>query len=122
MKLYSCSNCQNLLYFENTVCLHCQSPIGFNAASLSMVTLAPLEDSSFADIKRKEDHWRYCDNAVYASCNWLIPADQEHGFCTACSLNRTIPSLDTEENLDRWRRIEVAKHRLVYSLLRLGLP
>ena len=26
------------------------------------------------------------------------------------------------ENLQRWGRIEVAKHRLVYSLMRLGLP
>jgi hypothetical protein len=36
-------------------------------------------------------------------------------------LNRTIPPL-TDENLVLWQRIETAKHRLIYSLLRLHLP
>ncbi|MEO5684357.1 MAG: putative zinc-binding peptidase [Chitinophagaceae bacterium] len=122
MKLYSCSKCQSLLYFENTVCLNCSSAVGFNAAKLSMVTLAPANDKEFLDIKNNKELWRFCDNAAYASCNWLIPASQAGGFCIACNLNRTIPSLNKTENLDRWRRIEVAKHRLVYSLLRLNLP
>ena len=39
MKLYSCAKCQNLLYFENSVCLNCNSPVGFDAVKLSMVTL-----------------------------------------------------------------------------------
>src|SRR5208282_90920 len=33
-----------------------------------------------------------------------------------------IPDLTQPENLRRWQRVEAAKHRLVYSLLRLGLP
>ena len=122
MKLYSCAKCQNLLYFENTICLNCQSPIGFDAGKLSMVTLAPSGDKAFIDISNKNNHWRYCDNALYAACNWLIPATQTSEFCIACNLNRTIPTLDKPENLDRWRKIEIAKHRLVYSLLRLRLP
>ncbi|HTE10781.1 MAG TPA: putative zinc-binding peptidase [Chitinophagaceae bacterium] len=122
MKLYSCDKCQNLLYFENTVCLNCRSAVGFDAGSLSMVTLLPSNEKTFTDINNKNQSWRYCDNAAYAACNWIIPASQTDGFCMACDLNRTIPSLDKEENLDRWRRIEIAKHRLIYSLLRLRLP
>jgi len=122
MKLYSCAKCQNLLYFENTVCLNCQSAVGFNAGTLSMITLAPSAGKALADITDKRVLWRYCDNSVYAACNWLIPAAQTPGFCIACDLNRTIPSLDKEENLDLWRKIEIAKHRLVYSLLRFRLP
>jgi hypothetical protein len=33
-----------------------------------------------------------------------------------------IPNLDVPENLLLWQRLEAAKHRLVYGLLRLGLP
>lgn len=122
MKLYSCAKCQNLLYFENTVCLNCQNPVGFHAETLSMITLAAKEDGSFTDISNKKNSWRYCNNATYAACNWLVPAAGTDGFCIACALNRTIPSLDKQENIDLWRRIEIAKHRLVYSLLRLSLP
>ncbi|MEO6316357.1 MAG: putative zinc-binding peptidase [Chitinophagaceae bacterium] len=122
MKLYSCAKCQNLLYFENTVCLNCNSAVGFDASKLSMVTLLPAGGKQFTDINQKNNAWRYCDNSVYAACNWLIPVSQDSGFCLACDLNRTIPALDKPENVDRWRRIEIAKHRLVYSLLRLHLP
>lgn len=122
MKLYSCSKCQNLLYFENTVCLNCGSAVGFDAGKLSMVTLVPSAENELADISDAKMLWRYCANAAHAACNWLIPASASDGFCIACDLNRTIPALDKKENLDNWRRIEVAKHRLVYSLLRLNLP
>lgn len=37
-------------------------------------------------------------------------------------MNRVIPALSIKENLKRWKSIEIAKHRLVYSLMRLGLP
>ncbi len=122
MKLYSCAKCQNLLYFENTVCLNCQSAVGFEANTLSMITLAPGKDNTFTDITNQKNIWRYCDNAAHAVCNWLIPAAQTTGFCIACELNRTIPALDNPENVDLWRRLEIAKHRLVYSLLRFRLP
>jgi len=122
MKLYSCAKCQNLLYFENSVCLNCGSPVGFNARKLSMVTLVAGNDKVLADISNPDETWRYCDNSAFAACNWLIPALHKTGYCIACDLNRIIPDLNNAENLDKWRRIETAKHRLVYSLLRLQLP
>jgi hypothetical protein len=33
-----------------------------------------------------------------------------------------VPALWCEQNLSRWRRLEVAKRRLFYTLLKLGLP
>jgi len=122
MKLYTCAKCQNLLYFENTVCLNCSSAVGFDAGSLSMITLVPAANNSFTNLKNNRQAWLFCNNAKHAACNWLIPAGDANGFCLACDLNRTIPSLDKEENLERWQRIEIAKHRLIYSLLRLHLP
>src|SRR5690606_2358538 len=58
----------------------------------------------------------------FGVCNWLVPADAEDHFCKACSLNRTIPDLSDDDNFKKWQKLEVAKHRLVYQLERLGLP
>ena len=110
MKLYTCSNCHSLIYFENNICLHCGYSLGFNSNTLSLITLVP------------EEQYRYCKNAEYATCNWLVSSTQNSEYCQACALNRVIPALTSEENLKRWKNIEVAKHRLVYSLLRLRLP
>ena len=69
-----------------------------------------------------EQAYRFCVNSGYDACNWLVPAEGPDAFCRACRLNRTIPDLGPPEHLLRWQRLEIAKHRLVYGLLRLGLP
>ncbi len=122
MKLYTCSHCHSLIYFENNICLHCGYSLGFDAATLNLVTLVPESENLFSNEQNKTEKFRYCKNAEYSACNWLIHDDQPVEYCTACELNRTIPDLTKEENLKRWRNIEIAKHRLVYSLLRLRLP
>ncbi len=122
MKLYICQSCRNALYFENDLCLQCQHPVGFDANRLELISLEAGEDGTYQEIAGKKSSHRYCQNAAQKVCNWLVPVDAISPFCVACSLNRTIPSLEKIENQNRWRRIEVAKHRLVYSLLRLKLP
>ena len=60
-----------------------------------------------------------------ASCNWLINADDPHDMCRACRLNRTIPDLADPSQPDNgylWGLVELAKRRLVSSLITLGLP
>jgi hypothetical protein len=66
--------------------------------------------------------YRLCANAQHGVCNWLVPADAAEEFCAACRHNRTIPDLSQPDNLRRWQKIEVAKHRLFYTLLKLRLP
>ena len=63
----------------------------------------------------------YCRNNQHHACNWLVDMGADP-LCRACKLNHTIPKLSVPANMQRWLRIEVAKHRLVYSLMRLGLP
>ncbi len=48
--------------------------------------------------------------------------NHESVFCKACDLNRTIPDLGNPEYVQEWKTIETAKHRWVYSLLRMKLP
>ena len=40
----------------------------------------------------------------------------------SCRLTRVIPDLATGDYRQAWYRLEVAKRRLVFTLLRLGLP
>ncbi|HTE29103.1 MAG TPA: putative zinc-binding peptidase [Chryseolinea sp.] len=122
MKIYTCSKCNNLLYFENVVCLKCGHTLGFDPEKLDVLTLsAEKEGGLFKDVNSRNEHFRFCQNNQYGTCNWLIPEKYNSPYCLACQLNRTIPTL-SDINLQRWKRIEVAKHRLVYSLLRLNLP
>jgi len=51
----------------------------------------------------------------------LILIESTANFCTACQLNRTIPNLSDAQNFPKWKNLEVAKHRLIYQLLKIGL-
>jgi hypothetical protein len=121
MKLFECQNCGQLVYFENTQCERCGKPLGFlpNAAIMSA-----LEDStpgSFTPLVDRHRSVQYCSNREHQTCNWLVDSGSDP-LCSACKLNRTIPDLSVAENRQRWGKIEIAKHRLVYSLMRFGLP
>ena len=81
------------------------------------------------DAAGRPRRYRRCGNfESVAGCNWLvaIDADGDGGaaprLCVACTLNRTIPDLTVAGNQELWRRVEVAKRRLVSQLLALGLP
>jgi hypothetical protein len=122
MKLFTCTHCGQLLYFENSRCEKCQFPLGFEAGQLQLRALVPLENDNFQLYGETSALYTYCKNHEYDACNWLVPSDSATPFCIACSLNRTIPNLSEPDYLLRWRKLEVAKHRLVYSLLRMSLP
>lgn len=118
MKLFYCDHCYHPLYFENTCCQRCGTMVGFLPEQNALI--------SFKD-RNKHVHsiqgvsYKECANWKYDACNWLI----EHGdgeFCIACDLNRTIPDITKPTNHKAWVKFERAKHRLIYSLLRLHLP
>jgi hypothetical protein len=121
MKLFECQNCGQLVYFENTQCERCGFALGFLPGAAILTALQEKGAGVFTPLADRSRTVSYCANFEHGACNWLI--DLKAGsLCQACKLNRTIPDLTQPENLRRWQRIEVAKHRLVYSLLRLGLP
>jgi hypothetical protein len=123
MKLFTCTNCNHPVYFENTFCINCNASLGFVAEILQPVALTAENNgtNTFKE-KGKNTLYKYCNNYQYGVCNWLVAADDETGFCCACALNRTIPDLSKPEYTERWRIIEIAKHRLVYQLLSMKLP
>jgi hypothetical protein len=122
VKKFNCGNCNNTVYFENVSCLHCGHALGFNPEHLAIVALEPIADHGFREVKDGGTPVRYCANAAHGVCNWLVADDAETGFCRACSLNRIIPNLSDPANVRAWADLERAKKRLVYSLMRFGLP
>ncbi|MEJ7586729.1 MAG: putative zinc-binding metallopeptidase [Ferruginibacter sp.] len=121
MKLYTCTNCKNPLYFENSTCLNCNHPVGFDAGKFGLVTLNN-NSNGYSPVNNNNELYRFCSNASLGTCNWLVPVTQTALFCNACGLNRIIPELSNNKNREKWLNIEIAKHRMVYSLLRLRLP
>jgi hypothetical protein len=122
---YHCS-CGRPVYFRNSLCLGCKSPLGFDPESQEVCALVPGPKPDTWRLQGKEDPrklWRRCGNFNSPSgCNWLLSAKEKQTLCISCRLNRTIPNLDDEDNTRWWRLIENAKRRLVSQLLSLGLP
>ncbi|WP_119168194.1 zinc-binding metallopeptidase family protein [Algihabitans albus] len=122
MKLFACQNCGQTLYFENTHCEQCGYRLGYLSNKTLLSALEQETEGRWRSLADPGDAVRFCINADFGACNWLVPAGSEDSFCGACKLNRTTPNLDVSENLLLWQRLETAKHRLVYALLRLKLP
>ena len=122
MKLFECQSCGQLLYFENTVCVRCGHALGYLAGQAQLSALEPSGDGRFQALGDTDHLYRACANAEHGACNWMVPAESDEAYCRACRLNRTVPNLSHPERLELWRPLEAAKRRLIYSLLRLGLP
>jgi hypothetical protein len=118
--------CGRPVYFDNSLCLGCKAPLGFETASLQVTSLEPALEAGRWKLDSPKDspaEWKRCDNFDSpAGCNWMVPAEETEGLCRSCRLNQTIPSLDHNANRILWRKIENAKRRLVAQLLSLGLP
>ncbi|MGB3152093.1 MAG: putative zinc-binding metallopeptidase [Maribacter sp.] len=121
MKLFQCSNCKIAVVFENHTCVNCRHFLGYISYYNQIVSLdSTLLEWHLSDFGNKS--YTYCKNHKYNLCNWLVESAAHSEFCLSCSLNRTIPNLSNEENLKKWKQIELAKQRLVYQLLRYRLP
>jgi hypothetical protein len=121
MKLFRCEHCGQVLHFENTVCERCSHRLGYLP---ERNVLSPVKPDGLAwrALAEPDQPYRFCANAAHDVCNWLVPAGTSDAYCLACRHNRTVPDLTRPENLLPWRKLEGAKHRLFYSLLRLRLP
>ncbi|MCE4055502.1 zinc-binding metallopeptidase family protein [Pseudomonas sp. Au-Pse12] len=123
-KLWSC-RCGQSLFFRNSQCLACSAMLGYapQLGVLSSLQPGPMTATWVLDSQPEAGAFRRCANLdAPAACNWLLPAHLTDSLCVACRLNRTIPDLSMAENPERWRKVEIAKRRLVAQLLDLGLP
>lgn len=124
MRRFHCL-CGARVFFDSRKCLRCGRLLGFAPDEMEFLSeVSPGAGNPWAmpggGLPREFTH---CRNRVeHAVCNWLVPAAAGGEWCASCLLNRTIPGLDNPDNLRRWRSVEAAKRRLLYSLLDLDLP
>ncbi|OUU73827.1 MAG: hypothetical protein CBC29_10175 [Methylococcaceae bacterium TMED69] len=110
MRRLFCS-CGGELFFDSKTCVTCKSDVGFD-----------IQTKRFECISN-ENKVRRCQNGVdYGVCNWLSAPNSATGLCYSCEFNRIIPDLSRSKNIEKWQILEAAKKRLLYSLLKLGIP
>lgn len=128
MKVFHCSHCRHLAFFENTLCVSCGHTLAFLPELMSIGSLDPVEGdtpglwtSPLAEAKDRV--YRLCANYTENQvCNWAVDAAGPDLLCRSCRLTRVIPDLTVAGNHTAWYRLEVAKRRLLYTLLTLRLP
>jgi hypothetical protein len=125
MNIFHCDHCRHLLFFENTECVSC----GHRVAYLPDLRLVGSLDPDGTDNWRSplpraaKSGYRLCHNyKIEAVCNWAVPADEDSPLCVSCRTTRVIPNLADPAHRSLWYRLEVAKRRLLFTLIELGLP
>lgn len=122
MRLFKCQACDNILYFENRSCERCGHRLAYMPEATVLSAVEPLGNNQWRALAAPEQPRFLCTNAAHDACNWLVPAGTVDAYCAACRHNHLIPNLGEPANLAPWRKIELAKHRLFYSLIRWRLP
>jgi hypothetical protein len=136
-RAYRC-RCGRQVFFRNSRCLACDTPLGYVPSRGSLYPLQPggqpggppdtwrITSPSVAAQALPAAEYRRCANFhTAAACNWLIEPEagaSPQPLCKACRLNRTIPDLSQSRNPPLWLSMERAKRRLVSQLVGLGLP
>jgi len=129
MKIFTCSACKHVVFFENSQCTRCGHALaylsdrGVLSAMEQDATSEPGTRYLALDPLATGARYRLCANYTkHAVCNWAIPEHDPNEFCLACRLNESTPDLSEPSALSSWQGLEIAKRRLVYTLLELGLP
>lgn len=125
MKAFACQACGQPLYFEAQLCESCGRRLGYRSSDRTLTALEPCEGRPgfWLCLSVPSRALKLCDNARHGACNWLVETEVGDSlYCRACQHNRTIPDLSAPGNLEHWSKIQVAQHRLIDSLLALGLP
>lgn len=120
MEVFACQACGQVLYFENVFCERCGHALGYLPDQATISAVEP-QNGHWMALAAGGAQYRYCQNHDPGVCNWMVPVESAEAFCAACRHNKTIPDLTVPDNLELWRKLEAAKHRLFYSLLKLDL-
>ncbi len=123
MKLFSCQGCGQLLYFENVRCESCGRALGYLTDLNEISALDPIDGVAGWCWRPRQKGTNSAATTTMPACatGCCRPAATRNS-CAARRRNRVIPDLSVPGNDGLWRKIETAKHRLFYSLLRLHLP
>lgn len=129
MKIFTCTSCGQLVFFENVLCTRCGHQLAYlpDRRIVSAVELPPDVSSGSTVVALSADGnggaYHLCANYLGQQvCNWAVPDADPNPYCRSCRLDDTIPNLSSPKSHEGWHRLEQAKRRLLYTLLGLGLP
>jgi hypothetical protein len=122
MKVFHCGHCGQVIYFENTQCVRCGRSLAYVPDVGAMQSLDPVAGDTWS-INTAGGEYRLCRNYSENNvCNWAVPVDDPNTLCRSCRLTRTLPDLNGPGHFDAWFRLELAKRRVIFGLVTLGLP
>lgn len=125
MKVFHCDHCGALVFFENVRCVKCDHALAYLPDLEVVGSLNQVGENLWTSPlpRSRGRKYRLCENEVrHNVCNWTVPAEESEPLCRSCRLTQVIPDLGVPGHREAWYRLESAKRRLVYSLLRLGCP
>ncbi len=125
MRIFHCDHCEQLIFFENHSCVSCGRQLAYLPDIAEIGSLDPGMPGTWVSPLAGASPYGYrlCANyTTHNVCNWAIPADDPSELCSSCRLTRAIPDPSMQWQREAWYKLEVAKRRLVYSLLQLRLP
>jgi hypothetical protein len=125
MKVFHCDHCQQLVFFENVRCVKCDHLLAYLPDLADVGFLEPAGADRWRSPARGATGrvYRQCQNYSRENvCNWAVAAADSNPLCRSCRLTRVIPDLSRPGHKQAWYRLEVAKRRLIYTLLALKLP
>jgi hypothetical protein len=123
MRVFHCDHCGHLLFFENTSCVNCAHSLAFLPDLMLVGSLDPGEEDRWTSPLRPAGAYRLCGNYREAQiCNWAVDAADPNPLCLSCRLTTVIPDLAVQGHKAAWFKLEGAKRRVVYTLLKFGLP
>ncbi len=125
MKVFHCDHCSQLVFFENVQCVKCQHQLAFLPDLMDMTSLDPAGDDLWKSPHQEAagKTYRLCQNYSQENvCNWGVDSTDPNPLCLSCRLTNTIPVLSVQGHREAWYKMEVAKRRLIYTLLSLKLP
>ena len=116
-----------MVFFENTLCVNCGHLLAFLPSLLIVGSLDPAGEAQTTWTSplpaAAGRTYHLCANYRGGQvCNWAVDDADDHPLCVSCRLTQIIPDLSVEGYQAAWYRLEVAKRRLLYTLLKLGLP
>jgi hypothetical protein len=125
MRTFHCDHCQQQLFFENFACVRCGRQLAYlqDLAKIGSLDAAGRDVWTSPLPAAGGRRYRLCANYTqHDVCNWALPADDPNALCRSCRLTRVIPDLTRPGAKEAWYKLEVAKRRMVYTLIELGLP
>src|SRR5688572_30555300 len=122
MKVFHCDHCRQMVFFENTLCVNCGHLLAFLPRLMLVGSLDPVDDTQTSWTSplpaAAGRTYRLCANYRGGQvCNWAVDDGDDNPLCVSCRLTQVIPDLSVAGYQSAWYRLEVAKRRLLYTLM-----